>query len=62
MESTFIPHQPTRRIGVPMDIAHTAAMLADELAGPISGQTIVVDGGNTRTAKHSVLPPPPDKL
>ncbi|CAB4938022.1 unannotated protein [freshwater metagenome] len=58
----FIPHQPTGRIGVPMDIAHTAAMLADELAGHISGQTIVVDGGNTRTAKHSVLPPPPDKL
>lgn len=62
LREAFLPHQPTGRVGVALDIAHTALMLADDNAGHINAQTIVVDGGNTRTAKHSALPPPPDKL
>jgi gluconate 5-dehydrogenase len=58
-QEPFIPHQPTGRVGVPLDAAHAALMFADENAGHINGQFILLDGGNTRTAKHSALPPPP---
>jgi hypothetical protein len=44
---------------LPLDAAHAALMFADENAGHINAQFIVLDGGNTRTAKHSALPPPP---
>ena len=53
----LLPHHPNGRLGVPMDIAHAAVMFADEHAGHINGQAIVVDGGNLRTAKSSPLPP-----
>jgi 3-oxoacyl-[acyl-carrier protein] reductase len=58
----FLAHQPTGRIGVAEDIAHAVLMFADDDAGHINAQTLVVDGGNTRTAKHSALPPPPGAL
>lgn len=59
LRQPFLPHQPTGRVGVPRDMAHTALMLVDDDAGHINGQSIILDGGNTRTAKHSALPPPP---
>jgi hypothetical protein len=34
-------------------------MFADDNAGHINAQSIVLDGGNIATAKHSALPPPP---
>jgi hypothetical protein len=34
-------------------------MFVDDNAGHLNAQTVIVDGGNTRTAKHSALPPPP---
>jgi gluconate 5-dehydrogenase len=59
LQEPFIPHQPTGRVGVPEDAAHAALMFADDAAGHINAQSIVLDGGNTRTAKHSAMPPPP---
>jgi 3-oxoacyl-[acyl-carrier protein] reductase len=58
----FFPHHPTGRIGVPQDIAHAIAMFADDDAEHINAQVLLVDGGNTATAKHSALPPPPGRL
>jgi NAD(P)-dependent dehydrogenase (short-subunit alcohol dehydrogenase family) len=58
----FLPHHPNGRLGEPEDIAHAIALFADDDAGHINGQTIIVDGGNTRTAKHSALPPPPTRV
>jgi 2-hydroxycyclohexanecarboxyl-CoA dehydrogenase len=57
----FLPHHPNGRLGEPGDIAHAVALFADDDAGHINGQTLVVDGGNTRTAKHSAAPPPPGR-
>lgn len=59
LQAPFIPHQPTGRVGVPIDLAHTVLMLADDHAGHVNAQTIVLDGGNIKTAKHSAMPPPP---
>lgn len=53
----FLAHHPNGRVGVPADVAHAALMFADEDAGHLNGQSIMLDGGNTRTAKHSALPP-----
>lgn len=38
---------PLGRLGSPEDIGHAAAFLASDQAGYITGQTIVVDGGQT---------------
>jgi NAD(P)-dependent dehydrogenase (short-subunit alcohol dehydrogenase family) len=38
---------PQQRAGKPEEIAHTVAFLASELAGGITGATIVQDGGST---------------
>lgn len=59
LQKPFLPHQPTGRVGVPLDAAHTALMFADDNAGHINAQSILLDGGNTSTAKHTALPPPP---
>jgi 2-hydroxycyclohexanecarboxyl-CoA dehydrogenase len=37
---------PVRRLGVPEDIAATAAFLCSDDAGYITGQVIGVNGGN----------------
>lgn len=39
---------PAGRVGIPEDIAETAAFLAGDAAGFITGQNIVVDGGMTK--------------
>lgn len=39
---------PVGRVGVPEDIARTAAFLIDPLNGFITGQNVVVDGGMTK--------------
>jgi NAD(P)-dependent dehydrogenase (short-subunit alcohol dehydrogenase family) len=40
-----IPWTPLRRIGLPQDIADTAAFLVSEKASFITGQCLTVDGG-----------------
>ncbi|MDP3674508.1 MAG: SDR family oxidoreductase [Novosphingobium sp.] len=40
---------PVRRIGTPADMAAAAAFLCSDLAGFITGQVLVVDGGNLET-------------
>jgi len=38
---------PLKRIGDPLDIGHAALSLASDEAGYITGQTLVIDGGQT---------------
>lgn len=59
LQKPLLVHQPTGRVGVPLDVAHAALMFADDNAGHINGQLIILDGGKTRAAKHNALPPPP---
>ena len=40
---------PIRRLGTPADMAAAAAFLCSDLAGFITGQVLVVDGGNLET-------------
>jgi len=40
---------PVRRMGTPEDMAAAAAFLCSDLAGFITGQVLVVDGGNLET-------------
>lgn len=40
---------PMRRIGTPADMADAAAFLCSDLAGFITGQVLVIDGGNLET-------------
>jgi NAD(P)-dependent dehydrogenase (short-subunit alcohol dehydrogenase family) len=40
-----IAHQPIRHLGQPMEIAEVAALLASDRASFMTGQTLVVDGG-----------------
>ena len=40
---------PVRRMGTPQDMADAAAFLCSDLAGFITGQVLVVDGGNLET-------------
>jgi NAD(P)-dependent dehydrogenase (short-subunit alcohol dehydrogenase family) len=62
MRNHYAEVSPNRRVGVPEDIAHATLMLADDLAGHISGASLVIDGGQTMTQNHTALPPPPEKL
>jgi 3-oxoacyl-[acyl-carrier protein] reductase len=46
---------PQRRLGSVEDVAYAALFLASDEAGFISGQTIVVDGGQVRPESHMAL-------
>jgi 3-oxoacyl-[acyl-carrier protein] reductase len=46
-QKTMAKYVPMRRLGAPEDIAHAMLFLASDVAGYITGQTIVVDGGST---------------
>jgi 3-oxoacyl-[acyl-carrier protein] reductase len=45
--ASMVQHIPLGSLGEPQDIAHTAMFLASDGARFITGQTIVVDGGQT---------------
>ena len=45
--ASMIEHIPLHSLGEPSDVAHTALFLASEAARYITGQSIVVDGGQT---------------
>ena len=45
----FIGNQPLRHLGQPIEIAEIALMLASGKSSYLTGQTIVVDGGNLLT-------------
>lgn len=46
-EEAMVPAIPMGRLGLPEDIAHAALYLASDEARYVTGQTIVVDGGQT---------------
>jgi 3-oxoacyl-[acyl-carrier protein] reductase len=46
---------PARRLGSVEDVAYAALFLASDEAGFISGQTIVVDGGQVLPESHMAL-------
>lgn len=47
MRSKVAAEVPTRRSGIPADIANAAAFFAGDEAGFVTGQTLYVDGGLT---------------
>lgn len=47
--ATRVAEWPVRRMGTPEDMASAAAFLCSDLAGYITGQVLVVDGGNLET-------------
>lgn len=47
MKNTWLRHTLTPRLGVPDDIASLVTFLASDAGAYITGQTIVVDGGQT---------------
>jgi len=46
-EITAGAHTPMKRPGTPREVAHSIAFLASDEAAYITGQLLVVDGGNT---------------
>jgi 3-oxoacyl-[acyl-carrier protein] reductase len=44
-EKTMAASIPLKRLGTVADIGHAAAFLASKEAGYITGQTVIVDGG-----------------
>lgn len=46
-QKVMAKYVPMRRLGAPEDIAHAMLFLASDIAGYITGQTIIVDGGST---------------
>lgn len=52
-EEEVAARYPLRRLGVPSDVADAVAYLASDEASWITGQTLVVDGGNTLAGQLS---------
>ena len=46
-ESDYAQHNPTKRLGLPHEVAKVVAFLLSEDASYISGQTIAIDGGES---------------
>jgi NAD(P)-dependent dehydrogenase (short-subunit alcohol dehydrogenase family) len=53
---------PNKRVGTVGEIAPATAMLADDDAGHMLSNVVVVDGGLTRTIGYAVVEPPKDKI
>ncbi len=48
---------PLRRLGTPQDVAHAVRFLASDEAAYITGQSIVVDGGQTLPEMSTAILP-----
>ena len=48
---------PLRRLGTPQDVAHAVRFLASDEAAYITGQSIVVDGGQTLPEMFTAILP-----
>jgi NAD(P)-dependent dehydrogenase (short-subunit alcohol dehydrogenase family) len=46
-ESDYAQHNPTKRLGLPYEVARVVAFLLSEEASYVSGQTIAIDGGES---------------
>lgn len=46
-EEAYASHNPTRRLGVPEDVAKVVAFLLSSANGYVNGQTIAIDGGES---------------
>ena len=51
---------PLHRLGTPRDIGNAAAFLASEEAGFITGQTLIIDGGQLLPETPEAILPPRD--
>ena len=51
---------PLHRLGTPRDIGTAAAFLASEEAGYITGQTLIIDGGQLLPETPEAILPPRD--
>jgi 2-hydroxycyclohexanecarboxyl-CoA dehydrogenase len=61
MHAHFASYHPNRRVGCAEDVAHAVAMIADDDAGHMQANVIVIDGGLTRAIGYAVAEPPADK-
>jgi 3-oxoacyl-[acyl-carrier protein] reductase len=57
-QATMAASVPLRRLGSPADIANAALFLASDEAAYITGQTIIVDGGQTLPESLAALEVP----
>ena len=46
-ESDYAQRNPTKRLGLPHEVAKVVAFLLSEEASYVSGQTIAIDGGES---------------
>ncbi len=52
-ETEYAQRNPTRALGKPVDVAKTVAFLLSEANGYVSGQTIAIDGGESKLYGNS---------
>lgn len=60
MHQSYLDHIPMDRMGAPADVAAAVAFLASEAAGYITGQSLVVDGGQILPENLPLPRLPPD--